>query len=350
MSAEGQVLNRELVVVGAGISGLTLATEMQNKGWSVAVLDKARGSGGRLSSKRLMTDLGEAESVSFDLGCSDFSAQTPAFKERLQLWIAQGHVEHLHRDGQRRYTAVPRSSSLTRSLVDRVSARFQTRVTKISQVNGRWHCYETSSDNELSLVSVSDYLALAIPPEQASALLQDSNEKKARLESVDVAAQWVSMFILEDHIDLSFAKSELRKYGISRIQNESQKPGRVRIDGVNVWMIHMDYDWTQKHLSLEKHEVGELIAQALAKMSGKAIEPREVFCHRWLYSQVVEPLLTEGGTLELDSALFACGDWLVDEENIEAAQCEGVERGFLSAQNLVTALSQSILARGLKSA
>jgi predicted NAD/FAD-dependent oxidoreductase len=336
---ENNVVNRELVIIGAGISGLTLATKMQNEGWSVAVIDKARGTGGRMSSKRIVIDEDSGEHISFDLGCSDFSAYSSEFKEQLQLWIAQGHVECIHTDGQRRYTSVPRSSSLTRSMANRITTRFQTRVTRISKVNDRWHCYEQTPEGELSLVSVSDYLVLAIPPAQAAALLDNDNPYKERLDSISIESQWVAMFILDDEIDLDFSPSQLQKHGISMTRCESNKPGRVVIEGMSVWLVHMNNEWTQSHINLGKEEVSDLIGKQLELLAERSLAVRNSFCHRWLYAQVTEPMLAECGTLKLDSGLYACGDWLVDEADIEAAQSEGVERAYLSALNL----SKSVL-------
>ena len=44
---------RRITVIGAGISGLTCATELAERGCSVTVFDKARGPGGRMSNRRV---------------------------------------------------------------------------------------------------------------------------------------------------------------------------------------------------------------------------------------------------------------------------------------------------------
>ncbi|MFN5604922.1 MAG: FAD-dependent oxidoreductase, partial [Actinomycetes bacterium] len=46
---------RRAVVVGAGLSGLMAARTLASRGWSVVVLDKGRGVGGRMATRRITT-------------------------------------------------------------------------------------------------------------------------------------------------------------------------------------------------------------------------------------------------------------------------------------------------------
>ena len=46
------LIQSDVIVIGAGISGLMCATELERNGYSVQVLDKGRGPGGRMSTRR----------------------------------------------------------------------------------------------------------------------------------------------------------------------------------------------------------------------------------------------------------------------------------------------------------
>ncbi len=74
------------IVVGAGISGLLAARELQAEGWRVTVLDKGRGVGGRMATRRL----GEGN---FDHGAQFFTVRGERFAGLVEDWLAAGVAE-----------------------------------------------------------------------------------------------------------------------------------------------------------------------------------------------------------------------------------------------------------------
>jgi predicted NAD/FAD-dependent oxidoreductase len=65
-------MRSDVVVIGAGIAGLSAARALRERGHSVRVLDKGRGVGGRMASRRI----GNAR---FDHGAQFFTVRSPSF-------------------------------------------------------------------------------------------------------------------------------------------------------------------------------------------------------------------------------------------------------------------------------
>ncbi len=78
-----------VLVVGAGAAGLLAARTLADHGLEVTVVDKARGVGGRLATRRL------GDGASFDHGAALFTPVTSAFRSRLETWEADGLVERV---------------------------------------------------------------------------------------------------------------------------------------------------------------------------------------------------------------------------------------------------------------
>jgi len=72
-------------MVGAGLAGLTAAGALAEAGEDVVLFEKARGPGGRTSTRR--TDIG-----AFDHGAQYFTARDPRFVDRVSHWIEAGNV------------------------------------------------------------------------------------------------------------------------------------------------------------------------------------------------------------------------------------------------------------------
>jgi predicted NAD/FAD-dependent oxidoreductase len=74
-----------VIIVGAGLSGLVAARELQGAGVEVTVVDKGRSPGGRLATRRI-------GAATLDHGAQFFTVRTPAFQHRVDDWLDRGLV------------------------------------------------------------------------------------------------------------------------------------------------------------------------------------------------------------------------------------------------------------------
>ncbi len=78
-------METDVLIVGAGLSGLVAARELTKKGLNVTVLDKGRSVGGRLATRRI------ADGVA-DHGAQFFTARTNTFKAEVKQWLDAGLI------------------------------------------------------------------------------------------------------------------------------------------------------------------------------------------------------------------------------------------------------------------
>ena len=73
----------DVIIVGAGMAGLSAARELEKRGRSVALLDKGRGVGGRMANRRF-------EGARFDTGAQFFSVRSRPFRRLLEEELLPG--------------------------------------------------------------------------------------------------------------------------------------------------------------------------------------------------------------------------------------------------------------------
>jgi renalase len=325
----------DFAIIGAGIAGLTAASKISDEGHKVAVFEKARGTGGRLSSKRITG--GDGEFMAFDLGCASITGVSDAFSDQLEDWHSKGVVEPWCLDHQNltHYVAVPRNSALTRYLSKELECHFSTRVSSIHRVHDIWYLFTNEDEHEgEKLLVMAKNVIIAAPPSQAFDLLPSDSRLKGELEKVKVGAQWVMGLEIGNALSGSHPIQYPQSDIIYSISQESRKPGRRDSDSHNendlgpiILQIQANSDWTRRHLDSTKEQVIEALSAELEHCIQQPLEVINAYVHRWLYSCVAQGLETREGYLWDEAGLGLIGDYLGNGDY-------GVESAWLSGKQL----------------
>ncbi len=324
----------DVVIIGSGLSGLVAGCNLQERGIQVCCFEKARGSGGRLSSKRLITK--DNQNISFDLGCSSITANSDEFKQQIKQWIDAGVAKSWRKNSEcEQYVGVPRNSTITRHLANKLNVNFGVEVVRTQKEGEFWVCYK-KVDNEEVPLCFSKFLILAVPPEQAKNLLPDYHSLRDFLAYPKTLPQWVLMIATDsaERTALNFLEVRmnqgLNSKLISRVTLESSKPDRVVPSLTDVWQIQASTDWSQLKINSEPQDVFSSLINELERLTGTIIDVKEHYLHRWLYSiPKSEVSIISDGYILNDDGLGLCGDYLGHRPS-----SSGVEAAYLSGHYL----------------
>lgn len=152
-----------VVIIGAGLSGLVAANELQAAGVEVVVVDKGRSPGGRLATRRIGT-------ATLDHGAQFFTVRTAAFQQRVDDWLQRGLVAVWHdADVHPRFVAPAGMNSLAKDLAKDLDVSCSTTVTAVRPAGSRWQVMVNNGS-----VLLADRVVVTAPLPQSSALLADS--------------------------------------------------------------------------------------------------------------------------------------------------------------------------------
>lgn len=167
------------VIIGAGLSGLMAAHTLHGAGHEVTVLDKGRGVGGRLATRRI----GEAR---FDHGAQFFTVRTDEFRGVVDGWISAGVVHEWCRgfaeqDGHPRYVGSAGMTGIAKYLATGLDVRTGHLAFTLRREDNRWQVRtDDGADHG------ADKVILTAPVAQSFSFLMNINvEMPAELRGSD---------------------------------------------------------------------------------------------------------------------------------------------------------------------
>lgn len=287
-----------VAIIGAGIAGLSCADALRDEGHEIALFDKGRGPGGRMSTRRLETPLGP---VAFDHGATHFTARSPDFQQKMSAWEADGIVARWPAAGRDAWVGTPGMNGPVRAMASRHHVTWNCVVSGLTNDGHGWWCL-----NDVQSVGPFDAAVIAIPVEQALPILSLHDFQMARLAmTVRSTPCWTAMFAFPAPIDS--LPDIIRHSGpIGWAIRNNAKPGR---DGPEAWVVQANADWSQAHLEEDPAAIADLLLAALmARAGGRVTEPAISTAHRWRYSTPSGSFADSlwNPTLQLG----VCGDWL----------------------------------------
>lgn len=266
------------IIIGAGMTGLSAARELNRQGWDVTILDKGRGVGGRMATRRMAASRA-------DHGAQYFSVRTPDFRQLVDqleaadvanAWDLSGAgIEHP------RYVGTQGMSAIPKYLAQNLNIILQERATLIEHDESG--CRVTT---ETGKTYRADALILTIPAPQALTLLQDSAITLPEFENI--ALQNITYQPCLAVIALLNQPSRipppgmhiLEKDGIEKVIDNQQKGIAPEQPTVT---IHATPAFSTQHLEGDLREAGQKLLDQLTEwIPAESVAEYQV--HRWRYS------------------------------------------------------------------
>ncbi len=316
---------KRIAIIGAGMSGLTVATQLKQQA-TIELFEKSRGVSGRMSTRY-------ADPFQFDHGAQDFTVRDPAFKEFLAPHIESGLLQEwkpklmlLEKGNPARerqwsdihYVPTPKMNSLCIKLAEDLNVRLNTEIIKIVQKDNLWFLY--SKDNNSH--GPFDWVITSIPAAQTMKLLPSAVTENTNIKNVVMTGCYSVMVAMEQPFPWEWQAAIVKNSPISWMAINSNKPDR---DKHQTLLVQTDNQWAEDRIDADITEIQSLIINELScLLSYDFSNTSYITTHRWRYAETKQSAGVDYH-LDQDQKLGACGDWFI-KGRIEAA--------FLSAYQL----------------
>jgi renalase len=300
----------DAVILGSGMAGLACGRHLAKAGQNPVILDKGRGVGGRMATRRIRIG---GQDLSFDHGAQYFTARDPDFSALVETMATA--IAPWDDDGpEPRFVGLPGMSGLPKALASALHVRQGVEVTGLHRDGPLW-MLDTGAET-----IATRRLVMTIPAPQAARLLGPAHPFHARLAGIVMAPCLTLMAAFPAEAPRPFQSRASETHPLAWIAQDSSKPARNR--SLTTWVAQASPAWSGMNLEEDPETIAARMLPLLAAAIGASPDDAQyAVAHRWRFARVVNPLgqpflRSEDGTLWLG------GDWCLGAR-VEAAWMSG---------------------------
>lgn len=308
-----------IAIIGAGVAGLTCARRLQEAGHEVSVFEKSRSLGGRVSCRRVRSD------VTFHHGCQYLSASDPRFEHQLGQWHKAGLIRpwslrlvDIQANGKMtflaeepRFIGSPDFAEFSHRLAEGLPVKQEATITHLERESDEWRL-STGSGQTWGPFT---HIVCSAPAPQTSGLLAGHVDFAQQIGVIKPIPCWT--VLLEVDAPLSLNWDAARFSGGSLAWASRQTP----FSSAHTWVLQASGSWSEANLEASQESVIEQLCEEFShavSLKGTILNAR---AHRWRYafhdSPNVQPCYYAA-----EKRLGACGDWCLGSR-VESAWLSG---------------------------
>lgn len=318
---------KKIAIIGAGLAGLMLA-KMLNRFAEVDIFEKARGAGGRLTTRYA----GEFE---FDHGAQFFTVRDPLFQQTVDAWQREGvvapwHARFVEIDKHEilrtkqwdqepvHYVGTPRMNAIPKYLAQDLSLKLNMRVSRIQQVADKSQLvFENGETSEYY-----DWVVCTAPVAQTLALLPETVSYRSDLENISMQGCYSLMLGFNQALTLAWDAALIKNSVLSWVSINSSKPQRASPSTIVAMTTNR---WADAHMEAEPEWVIQQMRETLSQIiQADLSQPDHIDIQRWRYANAAK-LETRRTFIDEQQHIAACGDWCISGR---------VESAYLAARDL----------------
>ena len=316
----------DVVIIGAGISGITAGKYLSKNGFSVKILDKGKAIGGRLATRRIEF---ENKQLQIDYGCKYVEAHSYEFSQELVELIKNDKIKKWNTANQNTFLDqlennlkfIGRQSmrQIAIELSKGLDISNNVKVKKIEYKNGAWNIID---DNNRLINSES--LILTMPVPQSLELINNSKleipaDITNNLEKVEYARSIAGILILEN-------KSNIKNEGglkfedgpISFITDNNLKGVN---NGLTAVTVEMANNFSIENWDKSDEDIIKLIIDASEEYLNSKVLKFQI--HKWRYSTPLRSYPKNFEVIDSPGSLYFAGDAFLGS-NVESAYLSGL--------------------------
>ena len=305
-----------IVVIGSGMAGLACARRLADAGHAPVVLDKGRGIGGRVATRRV-------GDLQFDHGAQYVNAHGAGFAAALHS-LGDSVAGWQDGTGRTHNVGVPGMSAIPKALGAGLDIRQNAQVARVVQDDDGWALHLDTDTMRAARVVVT------VPAPQVAGLLGAEHPLVAALAPVRLAPCLTLMAAVT--APAPFIARQDADDPLAWIAQDSAKPSRPQ-SAATLWVAQSGEAFSRAYLEESPTQIAARMLPLLCDRLGvTADRVTHASAHRWRYARVTQAL-GQPFLRSPDATVYLGGDWCIGPR-VEAAWTSG------------TAIADDILARG----